>query len=157
MIRGLLAFFGTAVISGIIFHTIFLLYFNHSSTIIPSISHLQPSSWPDNPSKYLTATVDAPAPTATVFKDPWVGVNDMTLEQIGEMVSKTKGFFARDFSLGLGWNNVSGPVSCNISILFIMCVQVRFILEAALLHATMLNRTLVIPSFIYTRSCEFDM
>jgi hypothetical protein len=33
----------------------------------------------------------------------------------------------------------------------------QYILDAALLQANLLNRTLVIPSFIYARACEFDM
>jgi len=171
MLRGPLAFFGTAALFGIIFYIIFFS-FNPLSTNISSVSHPRPPPWLDDPSaysqetcaarspppiKYLTVTADAPAPTATVFKDRWANVDDMTLEQIREMVSKTKGLFARDFSLGLGWNNVSGLDSANIPISPIIRVQMRYIFEAALLHATMLNRTLVIPSFVYSRSCEFDM
>ncbi|KAF8321692.1 hypothetical protein DL93DRAFT_2051444, partial [Clavulina sp. PMI_390] len=52
------------------------------------------------------------------------------------LISKTNGFYARDYSLNLGWNNM------------------RYIIEASFLHAQLLNRTLVIPSFIYARSCE---
>ncbi|KDQ16760.1 hypothetical protein BOTBODRAFT_106823 [Botryobasidium botryosum FD-172 SS1] len=55
------------------------------------------------------------------------------------MVEKTKGFYARDYSLGLGWNNM------------------RYIIEASLLHAELLNRTLVLPSFVYARSCEWEI
>jgi len=33
----------------------------------------------------------------------------------------------------------------------------RYIIEAALLQAELLNRTLVLPSFIYARACEYDM
>lgn len=32
----------------------------------------------------------------------------------------------------------------------------RYIIEAAIGHAAMLNRTLVLPSFIYARSCEYQ-
>ena len=70
----------------------------------------------------MTVTADAPAPTVTVFKDPWAKIDDMTLDEIREMVSKTKGLFARDFSLGLGWNNVGGSFFANISISFSICV-----------------------------------
>ncbi len=35
--------------------------------------------------------------------------------------------------------------------------QVRYIFEAALLQAQLLNRTLVLPSFVYARACEYDM
>ncbi|KAH8993698.1 hypothetical protein EDB92DRAFT_1979327 [Lactarius akahatsu] len=63
----------------------------------------------------------------------------LTLEQIRDIVAPTRGFFSRDYSLGLGWNNV------------------RYIYETALLQAELLNRTLVLPSFIYTRACEYDI
>lgn len=33
----------------------------------------------------------------------------------------------------------------------------RYIIEAGLLQAELLNRTLVIPSFVYARSCEYNM
>jgi hypothetical protein len=33
----------------------------------------------------------------------------------------------------------------------------RYIIEAGLLQAELLNRTLVVPSFIYARACEYDM
>ncbi|KAI9444791.1 hypothetical protein H4582DRAFT_2108601 [Lactarius indigo] len=51
----------------------------------------------------------------------------------------TRGFFSRDYSLGLGWNNM------------------RYIIEAALLQAELLNRTLVLPSFVYARACEYNI
>ncbi|KAL4073627.1 hypothetical protein J3A83DRAFT_4091128 [Scleroderma citrinum] len=55
------------------------------------------------------------------------------------MVAKTNGFYARDYSLWLGWNNM------------------RYIIETALLHGRILNRTTIIPSFVYARACEFDI
>ena len=33
----------------------------------------------------------------------------------------------------------------------------RYIIEAAALQATLLNRTLILPSFVYARACEYDM
>lgn len=33
----------------------------------------------------------------------------------------------------------------------------RYIIETALLQAELLNRTLVLPSFVYARACEYDM
>ena len=35
--------------------------------------------------------------------------------------------------------------------------QMRYIIEASLLHAHLLNRTLVLPSFVYARACEHNM
>ncbi len=31
----------------------------------------------------------------------------------------------------------------------------QYILDAALLQANLLNRTLIIPSFVYARACEY--
>ncbi|KAG9079933.1 hypothetical protein FRC06_007300 [Ceratobasidium sp. 370] len=61
-----------------------------------------------------------------------------TLETARKMVSRTKGFYARDYSLNLGWNNV------------------RYIIEASVYQAKLLDRTLVLPSFVYARSCKYD-
>ena len=33
----------------------------------------------------------------------------------------------------------------------------QYILDAALLQASLLNRTLIIPSFVYARACEYHM
>lgn len=33
----------------------------------------------------------------------------------------------------------------------------RYIIETALLHAQLLNRTLIIPSFVYGRGCEWEL
>ena len=33
----------------------------------------------------------------------------------------------------------------------------QYILDASLLQARLLNRTLVIPSFVYARACEYHM
>ncbi|KAK0444573.1 uncharacterized protein EV420DRAFT_1622752 [Desarmillaria tabescens] len=63
----------------------------------------------------------------------------LTLEELAQLVSTTEGYLARDWSLNLGWNNM------------------RYIIESALLQAKLLRRTLIIPSFIYARSCEYDL
>ncbi|KAK0462652.1 uncharacterized protein EV420DRAFT_1619149 [Desarmillaria tabescens] len=63
----------------------------------------------------------------------------LSLEALRELVSSTEGFLARDYSLNLGWNNI------------------RYIIEAALLQAKLLRRTLILPSFIYARGCEYDV
>ena len=33
----------------------------------------------------------------------------------------------------------------------------HYIIGAALLEASILNRTLILPSFVYARACEYDM
>ncbi|KZV59839.1 hypothetical protein PENSPDRAFT_594814 [Peniophora sp. CONT] len=55
------------------------------------------------------------------------------------MVARTDGFYARDYSLWLGWNNM------------------RYIIDAAFIQARMLNRTLILPSFVYARACEYSL
>ncbi|KAH9081639.1 hypothetical protein EDB83DRAFT_2539219 [Lactarius deliciosus] len=73
-------------------------------------------------------------------RTPHVILSDvLTPEQIRDVVAPTRGFFSRDYSLGLGWNNM------------------RYIIEAALLEAELLNRTLVLPSFVYARACEYNI
>ncbi|KZO97527.1 hypothetical protein CALVIDRAFT_536116 [Calocera viscosa TUFC12733] len=59
------------------------------------------------------------------------------MDELRSMVEQTDGYYARDWSLWLGWNNV------------------RYIVETSLLHATLLNRTLIVPSHVYMRSCEY--
>ncbi|KAH7919730.1 hypothetical protein BV22DRAFT_1040608 [Leucogyrophana mollusca] len=63
---------------------------------------------------------------------------ELDLETLRDMAARTRGFYVRDYSLYLGWNNM------------------RYIIEASLLHGALLNRTLLIPSFVYARACEFD-
>ncbi|KAF8340001.1 uncharacterized protein EI90DRAFT_2907527 [Cantharellus anzutake] len=65
--------------------------------------------------------------------------DEWDMDSIRSMVSKTKGYYARDYSVWLGWNNM------------------RYIIEASLLHANLLNRTLVLPSYVYARACEHNI
>lgn len=66
------------------------------------------------------------------------GLLELSIDELRERVSKTNGYFARDWSLSLGWNNM------------------RYIIEGGLSQARLLNRTLVLPSFVYARACEFS-
>lgn len=45
-----------------------------------------------------------------------VGNENLSMDEIKAMVSQTRGFYARDYSLGLGWNNV-----CSISPFIFFC------------------------------------
>lgn len=90
----------------------------------------------ENCTHRVPLVVSSPASNTTrekAVEDNW------SLDELREMVSRTKGYYARDYSLNLGWNNM------------------RFIIETALLHAHLLNRTLVLPSFVYARACEFEI
>ncbi|KIJ45168.1 hypothetical protein M422DRAFT_207427 [Sphaerobolus stellatus SS14] len=63
----------------------------------------------------------------------------LSILELRALVAGSNGYYVRDWSVGLGWNNL------------------RYIIEASLLHAKLLNRVLVLPSYVYARSCEFDI
>jgi hypothetical protein len=52
-----------------------------------------------------------PTPTSTEepprLPSPSLAADELTLEQIRDIVTPTRGFYSRDYSLHLGWNNVS--------------------------------------------------
>jgi hypothetical protein len=117
----------TAAISGILFNLLFFqLYAPYHHPVVVSDSVIQPER-----------CEIAHGPSVSPLQ--WQRLNDKNLDELGAMVATTKGYYARDWSLGLGWNNI------------------RYIVEAALLHAQLLNRTLVIPSFVYARACEYEL
>ena len=62
-----------------------------------------PLTAPDAPATSTSAPEAPPLPSRTPLPDV------LTLEQIRDIVAPTRGFFSRDYSLGLGWNNVSCP------------------------------------------------
>ena len=92
----------------------------------------------------------------TFDKAPSSSSDVLSLDQIRDIVAPTRGFFSRDYSLYLGWNNVSTRDNLIRADLMIP-KQMQYILDAALLQANLLNRTLVIPSFVYARACEYHM
>ncbi|KAI9512604.1 hypothetical protein F5148DRAFT_1162781 [Russula earlei] len=94
-----------------------------------------PPTPPHAPTPAIPTGASRPSPSPS----PSPPSDILTLEQIRDIVTPTKGFFSRDFSLGLGWNNM------------------RYILDAAVLQAELLNRTLVVPSFVYARACEYNI
>ncbi|KAI9512605.1 hypothetical protein F5148DRAFT_1373098 [Russula earlei] len=100
-------------------------------SISSSLNHPTPSTPLHAPTPIIPteASPSSPSPPSDL----------LTLEQIRDTVAPTRGFFSRDYSLGLGWNNM------------------RYIIEAAVLQAELLNRTLVIPSFVYARACEYNL
>lgn len=80
----------------------------------------------------------------------------LSISELKALVSGKRGYYVRDWSVGLGWNNVSIPTLSH-GALDNSCSQLRYIIEASLLHAILLDRVLVLPSFVYARSCEFSM
>ena len=65
----------------------------------PKFSALLPNP---TPSSIVPDNPPPPSPSSSPASDV------LTLEQIRDVVAPTRGFFSRDYSLGLGWNNVSG-------------------------------------------------
>ncbi|EUC66781.1 O-FucT domain protein, partial [Rhizoctonia solani AG-3 Rhs1AP] len=138
--RRWLQFFGTAVITGIVFHLVlvgigsteavrqrvptavsdWLPGGSKSSGDRITVVHEKPDC-PILPTTGSSTSAKTQAQKVAEEEAPW------TIDQLREMVSHTKGYYGRDYSLGLGWNNV------------------RYIFEASLLHARLLNRTLVLP------------
>ena len=73
-----------------------------------SILHTRPSSLLLEPTPVLDeppASSPSPSPVSDV----------LTLEEIRDVVDSTRGFFSRDYSLGLGWNNVSATFVGQVS------------------------------------------
>lgn len=77
-----------------------------------------------------------PAPAYPIIQET---TDEWPLDRLQRMVDETKGYYARDYSLWLGWNNI------------------RYIIEAGLLQAGLMNRTLIVPSYVYARGCEFSL
>ena len=94
-LKGPLYFFGTAAIAGILCNL--LLFRVYSPT-----KHVPPVS--------VEAPLRCPAP-APILSNPhnlqWEPLPERSVAQLRDLVATTKGFYARDWSLGLGWNNVS--------------------------------------------------
>ncbi|KAI9439096.1 hypothetical protein H4582DRAFT_2142398 [Lactarius indigo] len=136
-----IGFFSTGFfITGLVVYATFFSTYAPSSWHLPALNislHLDsdPLVPPDPDEPLLVDPTIAPSSPSP----PSPPSDVLSLEQIRDIVAPTRGFFARDYSLGLGWNNV------------------RYIYEAALLQAELLNRTLVLPSFVYARACEYDI
>lgn len=129
LLRGPFGWFGTAAFFGVLFHLVIFVPFLSNNQYFASISRFPSSQLPDwrngsttnLDSRCQTRTVDrevavtvtehmtAPTLPALFGPSPWGNGHgmEMPLEDIRVMISTTKGFYARDYSLGLGWNNVS--------------------------------------------------
>lgn len=55
---------------------------------------------------WVETVIETPTGVPLPFDLAHDGLLDMSLDELREMVSKTNGYFVRDWSLGLGWNNV---------------------------------------------------
>jgi hypothetical protein len=84
---------GSFFLFGLIFYTTFLS--QHSPSLLSSLK------WS------LTANHAVPSPTSDEALSSPSDSDVLSLEQIRDIVVPTRGFFSRDYSLYLGWNNVS--------------------------------------------------
>ncbi|KIY68498.1 hypothetical protein CYLTODRAFT_421532 [Cylindrobasidium torrendii FP15055 ss-10] len=67
------------------------------------------------------------------------GDEETRLRELQAIVASTDGkYLTRDWQLSLGWNNM------------------RYIIETGINMAAITNRTLVLPSFLYARGCQYD-
>jgi len=105
---------GTVIFSAVIL--VGLVY--HVTSLTPRSDLLfRGSDWnglsqhpiPVYPSTSLSSSA-SPSPTPTVatpwFPPPPFTPDELTLEQIRDIVAPTRGFYSRDYSVHLGWNNV---------------------------------------------------
>jgi hypothetical protein len=104
-------FFGAVIFSCLIFNTTFL-------SPQGSLRH-GPQGWHGlSQDKSLVLDLENPPPSTTLPTPTTVETSPpspspgrtsdvLTVEQIRDVVAPTRGFFARDYSPGLGWNNVS--------------------------------------------------
>ncbi|KIO28545.1 hypothetical protein M407DRAFT_242976, partial [Tulasnella calospora MUT 4182] len=169
--RSAVSFFGTAALTGIVFHLLFIGFGGGDAVReVPVLKEWLPpkpstvtivqEACPGSLDPIRTHSATLPKPT---YHPPTTGSssssntskekgnaaagveleessdNTASMEELRKMISQTEGYYGRDYSLGLGWNNM------------------RYIIEAALLQAQLLNRTLVLPSFVYARSCEWEI
>lgn len=97
-------FFGLAVLTGIILQAVLWSLAGSSSgdanASVANVSAVE-SCEPTSPVVVSTTSTTWNATQDKAEEDRW------PLEKVREMVGRTKGYYARDYSLNLGWNNVS--------------------------------------------------
>lgn len=116
-------------------------YHPHDRTtpyIIPTIAMPSPDDLTHDAESTIVDKEISSLPLPPVHRPP-ADPERLSVEELMQLVSTTEGYFTRDWSLGLGWNNM------------------RYIIDSALLQAKLLRRTLIVPSFVYARSCEYDV
>jgi hypothetical protein len=99
-LKGSFYFFGTAAIAGILCNL--LLFRVYSPTTYVPLRASPISGSVDAPPKCAAPAPIPPHP----HKLEWEPLPERSVAQLRDLVATTKGFYARDWSLGLGWNNV---------------------------------------------------
>jgi hypothetical protein len=114
-------FFGTAIITGIVFHLV-LVGLGSTEAVrrrVPTVINDWLPGGPKSTGDKITVVYEKPdcpvvpnvsnstkSPTKTQAQKTAEEEAPWTIDRIREMVSHTNGYFGRDYSLGLGWNNV---------------------------------------------------
>lgn len=134
--RSALSFFGTAALTGIVFHLLFIGFGGGEAVRdVPGLKEWLPpkspevtvvkEACPDSLDPIRTHSAALPKPTyhpptvasgsstgnATFTAEEESSDNTATMDELRKMISQTRGYYGRDYSLGLGWNNVS-PSRC---------------------------------------------
>lgn len=63
------------------------------------------SRWPDIVSPEMTPTTSTATDAPTNVPAVIFSKEQLSMDEFKAMVSQTRGFYTRDYSLGLGWNN----------------------------------------------------
>jgi hypothetical protein len=121
-ILGIGVFLGAFVFASLVLYVTIISpnrsFFRGPPRIHPEL--VDPGSRLSFPSPSLSLTTssildNAPPASPTTTSSPPPEAEALTLEQIRDIVGRTRGFFSRDYSLGLGWNNVSAfHVCCQL-------------------------------------------
>jgi len=111
--------FRNGVLRVAIFSAIILVGLMFRVTLLTPHVHIlsRPSDWnglSQHPNPvYVSTSLSSsamPSPTPSVatpwFPPPPLTPDELTLEQIRDIVTPTRGFYSRDYSVHLGWNNV---------------------------------------------------
>jgi len=106
-LSGISIFFGASLLVCLVFYTTFVS--PHSPPLLSSLDWYgvyTNSTERVGPNKSLSTTTNhSSSPTSE--EAPSSPSDVLSLEQIRDIVAPTRGFFSRDYSLNLGWNNVS--------------------------------------------------
>jgi hypothetical protein len=109
-IPGIAILFSSSFLIGLVFYTTFLsspgpLLFGTSKSY--GLSQLDTSSTTQHLGFSKSTPPNHPPSSHTSDETPSFPSDVLSLEQIRDIVATTRGFFTRDYSLNLGWNNVS--------------------------------------------------
>jgi len=99
------AIVSTVILVGLIFHVTLLTPHAHILSRLSDWNGLSQHPNPVYASTSLSSSA-SPSPTPTVTTPWFLTPDDLTLEQIRDIVTPTRGFYPRDYSVHLGWNNV---------------------------------------------------